>query len=86
MIKATDRPDQRYGVTLASGVSKMGARQNIIKTASEVAKKGIAVGEWTVLGKEKIARQHRAELIHSAYRRQWPLSLLKKRIWPNLSV
>jgi hypothetical protein len=74
MIKVTASPDQRYGVTLANGVSKMGSRQETIRTALEAAKKGIAVSGWVVPGKEKIARHHRAELIHAAYRRELPLS------------
>ena len=73
MIKVNASQDQRYGVTLSNGVSMMGARQAIIKMAIEAAKEGVAVVAWTVPGKHKLDRQHRAELIHAAYRRQLPL-------------
>jgi phosphoheptose isomerase len=76
MIRVSASPDQRYGVRLLNGVSSLGARQEIIKTAVEAAKKGIAVVEWTVPGKQKAARHNRAELINAEYRRQilglWP--------------
>jgi hypothetical protein len=74
MVKVSASPDQRYGVTLANGVLKMGARQEIIKTALEAAKLGIAVIGWIIPGREKLVRHHRAELIHAAYRRELPLS------------
>jgi len=42
----------------------------MIKAAVEAAKEGISLVAWTVPGKEKLARQHRAELIDAAFQRQ----------------
>jgi hypothetical protein len=67
MIKLKASPDMHYGVTLSNGVSKMGSRKAIIKTAVEAAKEGIAVVAWTVPGKLKISRHHRGELVHAEY-------------------
>lgn len=72
MIRVSASPDQRYGVTLSDGVSIMGMRQAVLKTALDAAGKGIAVVEWIVPGKERIARRHRGELIQSAYLRRLP--------------
>ena len=69
MIKLNASPEMRDGVTLSNGVSKLGARQEMIKAAVEAAKEGISAVAWTVPGKEKLARHHRAELIHAAYQR-----------------
>ena len=74
MIKVNASQDKRYGVTLSNGVSVMGARQVIIKTAAEAAKEGICVVAWTVPGKQNVRRLHAAEFLHSEYQRQ--LSLL----------
>jgi len=43
MIKLTTSQDMRYGVTLSNGFSKLGARQEMIQAAVEVAKEGISV-------------------------------------------
>jgi hypothetical protein len=72
MIKVSASPDHRYGVTLSDGVSIMGMRQAIIKSALDAAGKGISVVEWIVPGKEKITRKNRGDLLHSAYLQRLP--------------
>jgi hypothetical protein len=57
---------------LSDGVSIMGMRQAIIKSALDAARKGISVVEWIVPGKERIARKNRGDLLHSAYLQRLP--------------
>jgi hypothetical protein len=42
MIKLNASPEMRDGVTLSNGVSKLGARQEMIKAAVERAKEGVS--------------------------------------------
>jgi hypothetical protein len=73
MVKLNASPDMRYGVRLSNGVSKMGPRREILTIAIEAAKVGVEVVTWTVPGKQKIDRLHRAELIHTEYRGELPV-------------
>jgi hypothetical protein len=70
MVKISASPDTRYGVTLSNGVSTMGARRVILKTAVEAGNKDISVASWIVPGKHKLRRRHGAELLHAEYVRQ----------------
>jgi len=70
MVKISTSPDTRYGVTLSNGVSTMGARRLILKTAVEAGKEDISVASWIVPGKQKLRRCHGAELLHAEYLRQ----------------
>ena len=56
--------------------AKMGPRREILTIAIEAAKMGVEVVAWTVPGKQKLDRVHRAELIHAEYRRESPLVIL----------
>jgi|GEM_PF-2756274 len=76
MIKLNASPDMRYGVRLSNGAAKMGPRREILTIAIEAAKMGVEVVAWTVPGKQKLDRVHRAELIHAEYRRESPLVIL----------
>jgi hypothetical protein len=46
--------NQRYGVTLTNGVSRLGGRDVLIKTAVEAAKQGIAVEATDSPGKSGV--------------------------------
>ncbi len=70
MIKVNSSPDQRYGVTLSNGVSRLGGRLAIIKTAVEAAKQGVAIEAWTVPGSLAADRHYRAVLAYTEYERQ----------------
>jgi hypothetical protein len=70
VIKINRSPDSHFGVTLSSGVSKMGARKGIIDFATREANNGVAVMTWIVPGKVKAMRLERAKLLHGEYERQ----------------
>jgi hypothetical protein len=78
MIKVNASPDQRYGVTLSNGVSRLGGRGAIINTAVEAAKQGIAIEAWTVPGNLESDRHYRAVLIYTEYERR--MLLLKESL------
>jgi hypothetical protein len=64
------RPDQRNGVTLLNGVSRLGGRGAIIETAVEATKQEFAVEAWTVPRSLAADRQYRAVLIYTEYERR----------------
>ena len=78
MIRLNASPDMHYGVTLSKGVSKMGAREAIIKNRDRSGKVGYCRRGWTVPGKHKISRHPRAELLHAEYQAQ--LEIIECRV------